>query len=466
MSGDGAWPLDIVGSSVGCLAIALQRAERGRRTRLYLQKGREGGSFHGLHVDGRDLDLGVRLFELDYEDAPAERLPISAFDRDHHNHRPFIDAVAAFIRRFVGDDLRRVEPEMLVAGRRGRCIHFTADLSGLSDLLDAGDRAVMRGQIETILQDPAAKDWRFQPGRPARLDDIGLATASIDNQGALFHERFVHPHCARQTSGWEQTIASERRKLWMALFHPTTVAEALDRRPASFRPYRPFDRARAGLLVERVLEALHRSALIEVVPVGRLARFASHGDTAILDFAETRDGPGRSIEIEADRSILGLTGEELFPAAGLVYAPERIRSGVAWVEMPESEILYWPALLSIHDPAMTILRVSTTSDGAPPGWRIATIETGSEAPDIDAIRTELEAIGVVSSGATARLVKSFHGPAQVAANFDNRARFAMARDGFAQLGWAGTLLGPARRFGFESLNDQIVEALHTAEASC
>jgi hypothetical protein len=466
MTGNAAGTLDIVGSSVGCLATALQLAEQGRGVRLFLQKGREGGGFHGLHVDGRDLDLGVRLFELDYEDAPTERLPLADFDRDRHNHRPFIDSVASFIRRFVGDDLQRVEAEMFVAGRRGRCIHFTTDLTGLPDLLDTGDREAMRAQIEAILRDPAVKDWRFRPGHRARLDGVDLATASIDNHGALFHERLVRPHCARQTSGWAQTIASERRKLWMALFHPLTLAEALDRRPPSFRPYRPFYRARAGLFVERLLEALQCSELVEIVPVGRLMRFATGGDTAILDFAEIGDEAGRSIEIAADRSILGFTGEELFSAAGISYAPERIRSGVAWVEIPESEILYWPTLLSVHDSAMTILRVSTTSDGAPPGWRIATIETGSEAPSLDAIRAELEAIGMVSSGATMRLVKSFHGPAQVAASFDNRALFATAHGGFAQLGWVGTVLGPARRFGFESVNDQIVEALHTAEALC
>lgn len=466
MTGNAAGTLDIVGSSVGCLATALQLAERGRRVRLFLQKGREGGSFHGLQVDGRDLDLGVRLFELDYEDAPAERLPLADFDRDRHNHRPFIDAVASFIRRFIGDDLRRVEAEMLVAGRRGRCIHFTTDLTGLPDLLDTGDREAMRAQIEAILRDPTVKDWRFQPGHQARLDGVDLATASLDNHGALFHERFVRRHCARQTSGWAQTIASERRKLWMALFHPLTLAEALDRRAPSFRPYRPFYRARAGLFIERLLDALHRSALVEIVPVGRLVRFANGGDTAILDFAGIGDAAGRSIEITANQSILGFTGEELFSAAGIAYAPERIRSGVAWVEIPESEILYWPALLSIHDEDISILRVSTTSDGAPQGWRIATIETGSEAPSLEAIRAELEAIGLVSSGATTRLVKSFHGPAQVAATFDNRTRFATALGGFAQLGWNGTVLGPARRFGFESVNDQIVEALHTAEALC
>ncbi|MBV8651825.1 MAG: NAD(P)/FAD-dependent oxidoreductase [Alphaproteobacteria bacterium] len=455
-----------MGSSIGCLAAALLHAERGRRVRLFLQKGREGGSFQGLRLDGRHLDLGVRLFELDYEDRPEERLKLADFDRDRHNHRPFIDAVAAFIRRFIGDELLRVEAEMFAGGRRGRCIHFTTDLSGLPDLLDRRDCETMRAEIEAILRDPREKDWQFRPGHPARLDQIGLATASLDNHGALFHERFVRPHCARQTSGWEQTIASDRRRLWMALFHPVTLAEALDRRPPTFRPYRPFYRARAGLFVERLLEAVQRNALIEIAPVGRLERFARNGDTACLDFADSTGGPGRSLEIAAQRSVLGLTAEELFPAAGIAYAPERIRSGVAWVEIPESEILYWPALLSVHEPEMTTLRISTTSEGGPPGWRIATVETGSEAPSLDAIRCELEAVGIVSSGGSARLLKSFHGPAQTAASFDNRTRFTAARDSFAQLGWAGTVLGPARRFGFDSLNDQLVEALHLAEAQC
>jgi hypothetical protein len=461
-----ARPLDIVGSSIGCIVTALQLAERGRPTRIFLQRGREGGSFHGTHFEGRCLDLGVRLFELDYEDAPAERLPIAEFDRDRNNHRPFIDAVANFIRRFIGNDIERVEPEMFLSGRRGRCIHFTTDLSGLPDLLDSGDRARMREEVAAILADPTAPPWRFRAGRPVQLDDVTLPVASVDNHGVLFHDRLVRAHCARQSPDWEQTIASERRKLWIALFHPTTLAAALNGEASPYRPYRPFYRAPAGLLVERLLEALHHAPLVEIVPIGRLTRFSCRGDVAMLDFAEAGEAPARSIEIAAGGSILGLSGDELFPAAGIAYGPRRIRSGVAWVEIPESEILHWPALLSIHDPAMAILRVSTTSGGAPEGWRIATIETGSEAPHFDALREELAAIGMVRSGGAMRLLKSFHGSAQIAATFDNRARFDVARDAFAARGWAGRVLAPARRFGFESLNDLIVEALHTAEEQC
>lgn len=466
MTSIAARPFDVVGSSVGCLATALQLAERGRAARIFLQKGREGGSFHGLPFEGRCLDLGVRLFELDYEDPPEARLPIAEFDPDRHNHRPFIDAVAGFIRRFVGDDIERVEPEMFLSGRRGRCIHFTTDLTGLPDLLDSDDRARMRAEVGAILADPAPPPSRFKAGRAAKLDEFALPVVSVENHGALFHERLVRMHCARQSSDWEQTVASERRKLWMALFHPVTLADALDRRPSSYRPYRPFYRACAGLLVERLLDALKRTPRVEIVPVGRLMRFSSHGDTATLDFAEAGEAAAQSIDIAADTSILALSGEELFPAAGIAYAPQRIHSGVAWVEVPESEILHWPALLSIHDPAMSILRLSTTSGGAPQGWRIATVETGSEAPGIEAIRTELETIGIVRSSGTVRLVKSFHGPAQIAATFANRALFLAARDAFAALEWTGTVFGPARRFGFESLNDLIVEALYTAEGQC
>jgi hypothetical protein len=458
--------LDIVGSSVGCLATALLLAERGRPVRIFLQPGREGGSFHGMSSAGRHLDLGVRLFELDYEDAPETRLPVARFDRERCNHRSFIDDVAKFIRRFVGPDIERVEPEMLVSGRRGRCIHFTTDLSGLPDLLDRDDRDRMRAQVAAILADPAPPSWRFAAGRVAQLDDIELPQASIDNHGALFHERLVRAHCALQAPDWEQTIASERRKLWMALFHPATLAEALDGKPSSFKPYRPFYRARAGLLVERLVAALQAEPLVEIVAVGRLTKLAIHGTAATLDFAESGATPARALEIAAADSVLGLAGEELFPAAGIAYGPERTRCGVAWVEIPDADILSWPALLSIHDPAMTILRISTTNGGAPAGWRIATVETGSAAPDIDAIRRELETMGIVRSGSTMRLLTSFHGPAQTAATFRNRAAFQAARDAFAALGWPGIVLGPARRFGFESLNDLIVEALFLAETSC
>src|SRR5262245_5851331 len=128
-------PLDIVGGSVGCLVAALTAARGGRSVRLYMNPARAGGSFAGLAIRQRRLNLGVRLFELDYEDSAETRRPISTFDPERDNHRPFIDAVAATLRDLLADDLvPATTPELWLSGRRGQCIHFTADVSQLSNL--------------------------------------------------------------------------------------------------------------------------------------------------------------------------------------------------------------------------------------------------------------------------------------------------------------------------------------------
>ncbi len=61
--------LTVVGGSIAALVAADAAARAGRSVDLLLPARGVGGGFRPLEVDGRRLDLGVRLLELDREDA-------------------------------------------------------------------------------------------------------------------------------------------------------------------------------------------------------------------------------------------------------------------------------------------------------------------------------------------------------------------------------------------------------------
>ena len=79
--------LTIIGGSVAGLVAALEAGRRGQAVDLYLDPSHIGGSFAGIEANGRRLDIGSRLFELDYENAEAQTLPIALLDPARHRRR-------------------------------------------------------------------------------------------------------------------------------------------------------------------------------------------------------------------------------------------------------------------------------------------------------------------------------------------------------------------------------------------
>ena len=68
-------PLVVVGGSIASLVAADAALRKGRDVELILPRSGVGGGFRPLQVDGRRLDIGVRLLEIDREDASTAAAP-------------------------------------------------------------------------------------------------------------------------------------------------------------------------------------------------------------------------------------------------------------------------------------------------------------------------------------------------------------------------------------------------------
>ena len=432
----------IVGGTVAALVAALSAACRGCQVALYVDPARIGGSFAGVVAGQRRLDLGPRLFELDYEGSAPR--PISAFDPENGNHRPVIHAVATFIRSILGDDLRpAAEPEMWIGGGRTRCPLMTADLSSLPGALSAEDRAC-------ILTD----------ARTTALADATLEQASIDQHGPRLHALLIAPVCAKQHRGWPDLPAADRRKLWAALFHPATVTQAFAGRPIDFRPHRPVATTRthqAHPFVDRLMQAVRAQPHIAVLPAGPLTGVeAAPSGCLALRFGS------HAIRVPAEGCAIGAPPDQVFRAAGTAWRPDRMVASIMWLEVPDHAVRHAPSTLMIAEPAMRVLRISNA--GSIGGHTTFAVEFGAGRPCGAEASSALRSTGLVGIDAVVRLVHAVSAPGAPVASCGNRATFQAAA---AQVGdWGVDLLAGARRFGFDSLNDQIADGLHFGECRC
>ncbi|HET6691432.1 MAG TPA: hypothetical protein VFG74_11270, partial [Miltoncostaeaceae bacterium] len=101
-----AEPLTVVGGSIAALVAADARLRGGGAVDLLLPRRGVAGGFAPLEVKGRRLGLGVRLLEIDREDAAAPP-PLDDYVAGPSGHVPFVRTLAEWTRALAGDRLRR-----------------------------------------------------------------------------------------------------------------------------------------------------------------------------------------------------------------------------------------------------------------------------------------------------------------------------------------------------------------------
>ena len=202
------------------------------------------GGFAPLEVKGRRLGLGVRLLEIDREDAGTPP-PLADYVAGPSGHVPFVRTVAEWTRELAGDGLREADGlAMVTGGRLVDDIYFTVNLDGLRAALPAAEAD------RTAAEAADARRLDGDAGVLGAGHDLGALTlddASRRNHGAAFHERFIAAMCRKIHPGGAAAVpAALRRKVWMPLFHPRTLEAAAAGRPTGYRPRRPFHTVEPG----------------------------------------------------------------------------------------------------------------------------------------------------------------------------------------------------------------------------
>ena len=451
----------VVGGTVAALAAADALAAAGRPVRLLLPQRGVGGGFLPLERGGRRLELGMRVLELHYE-GTGDPPPLAAYRPDDEGHRPFVALVDAWVRDLVGADavVPVEEPASWMGGRLGPEVLLSSDLSRAAELVGTDDARLVAEQAARAALEHGDAGW-LAGGESSRLAAVGFDEASLHQHGDRFHELFLAPFTAKiRPGGGADVLASLRRKLWVPLFWPRTVAEAFAGQPVGFVPERPLTVVRPGGMgpVLRALLDRLRERQVPVETYDRLTGVAPEGSAVRLTFADGR-------EETASRPVLGVSAGELFAAAGAEYAPDRLRSVLAWVGVREDDLGTLPGFVHVLDPDVPAYRV-TPGERGDDGVRVVCVELAHDVPAEDAAATAvavLRATGLLREGAGGTDLGVFSGPTFTDPTAANVARHAAALTAWRDLGADALVVGGAESFGADSFNEQVLQGLHAAE---
>ena len=135
---------------------------------------------------------------------------------------------------------------------------------------------------------------------------------------------------------------------------------------------------------------------------------------------------------------------------------------MVWVDVAEGEVDRDLSTLTICDPTLPVLRISNV--GTTAGRHCFSVEFGQLPPRLDTAVAVLRQAGVLRASGSVELIHQVTGRAQVAPTLANKRRFEEAQTCLAA--FKGVRLGGLRRFLFDSLNDQIMDAMFFGATRC
>jgi hypothetical protein len=453
----------VVGGSVAALVTADALAALGEDVRLLLPERGVGGGFAAIERGGRVLELGVRLLELGYEDADPTVPPLHDYRPALGAHRRYAPLVERWVLDLLGDRVAEVErPRMFFDGRVVDDLYFTTDPLALREALSMPERAVIAAEAGAARAAAGSDAGLLDPSAAAALAGLSAGEASRRNHGPTFHKRFIAPIADKLVPGGaEDVLATYRRKIWVPLFWPGTLAQACGEGNVAFSPVRPFHTVTptgcCGLVDAILVRLRERGVRVEVA--GRLEQLAAGRDgTVELRFS----GAG---SIRAEHPVLGSGPAELFTAAGAEYEPAQARSVICWVEALPQDLRWAPSLLNIVDPEIPALRVSSGGRGAA-GTHLLTVEMRHDLAQDAIAPAALESLkrtDLLTPGAEVHVVMSAAAPTFPLPTADSVAQFASAQRTLAALQLNAEIVGGAADFGADALGEQIVQGLRAAE---
>jgi hypothetical protein len=452
----------VVGGTMAALVAADAIAAQGRPVRLLVPERGVGGGFAAMRRDGRTLELGVRLLELDFEDTESSSPPLDDYVAGTTTARPWARLIGDWVRELAGDGLREIaRPEMVLDGRRVDDVLFTVDLSGLAKALGAAEREQMLSEVRAALATNGDDAGVLAPHAADRFADMTLEEASLANHGATFHQRIIAPLCDKVIAGGAAAVCAPlRRKVWAPLFYPRTLAQALNGEPIDFRPARSFHTISpdgCGALVDLLLTRLRARPTASVETAGDLQGVAAADGTVTLSFSD-------HAPITVRRPILALSADALFAATGIPYAVQRITTAIAWLEVDAPDAASVPELAHVLDPANPVLRVSRGGAGAP-SRALLTVELRHDA-DPETLGTAahdgLIAAGLLEDGVATDTVMAARRPTFPVPDANTLTAFATAREHFDALGLDVELAGGGLDVTADTLNDQLLQGLRAS----
>ncbi len=454
--------LTIVGGALSGAVAALSAARAGCRVEYWIPDKGPTGGFGGLEIDGRRVDLGARMLELNAFEGPA---PAVAGYRPGDPVRPFLPHVRRFVQEIA-------QPEGLrSAGEALWCVGGVYCPDMISSLNLGPLRQVMpQATVEAIIQETRAIAGNSDPGlpvlRPGTMVDLSTISAGFatdTNHGPTLQRHLIEPWAEKLLPGrWREIPADLRHKIWLPLFWPGTIAASLSGGREQARPSLTYEHPAGdfGSWIRKLMICLQAENSLSIMRYRGLRSDPADPRQCILTSRQGADVPCTL----GQNTVLAITPEEVcrLGEEGAASLLDTMPLGLSWFETPQTNVRREAAFISILDPGTPVTRVSFEGADIPEGRKVLTVEHGLPA---DTIPEDLEAWGVVDNARGLHHLKTLTARL-VAPTMGNRERVMAAVRNLQAAGGTPVILGSARRLGQDLFNEHIAQGLAIAARVC
>ena len=220
----------IVGSSLTGLVAALELAKQKQTVLLISPSAMPGGHFAGVLAMGRRFDVGMVIMELTSFNAD-KGADLRTYDLNVRNDvGRFFPIIKTYIEKYV-DLVLTPRPKTFF---RGQCYDdfFLTNSFEVLGALSAGEREIVRSELEGLLQPDNQLHARFKSRERERFLEASFSAVSKANHGSTIHHLFVEPFLRKVlNTGSESISALAHRLCWLPLYYPETLLSQFGNTP-------------------------------------------------------------------------------------------------------------------------------------------------------------------------------------------------------------------------------------------
>ncbi|HAF44188.1 MAG TPA: hypothetical protein DCK83_04390 [Gallionellaceae bacterium] len=450
----------LIGNNFAVLVGAYELARRGIRVNLLTDNKPLGGHFAGIHIGGRDFDVGMVMLEKRMQDSSSSDL--RTYGASMRNDWTRFGGMAA---RWLDEqeNLRRVPtPTCLVRGR------IVPDylISNRLDVFVGGD---VSGPAPLSCDDEHHASHKTTS---TAYDALSYAEAAKLNHGEALHARFIEPYIRKSLGVTSNSfLARYHRAAWVPLYYPETLSGALAGEPTLAEyPFWTTHNGFVGQLVKNLLGELENQTNVTLVDRTVISLQWEGGQwNAAVDGGEMWSGEQLALGLTPARAhaLLGTTP----PVHGLSASVTLL---FAIVRANAIGRAHGCLMVVDEDYAAYRLTDQDTLAGINPEWHRVVVEVRTEQlakqyPQLDAeaaLEKELRLLMAVDSedGNAVQVLKCIAVPNALGLpTVSVVTELRSANASFSEVTRGAALTGGLLGYGVSSFNDQLIQGLKIAE---
>ena len=258
----------ICGNNVASLVAARKLLNQGHSVTILSPSAAPGGFFKGYEFCGARVDIGMVLVEFDTLNRDANASLTGYSPSRKNDSGRFVSIIRQYFDE-LGVQVNEVStPKMFFDGAYHEDFLMANRLGSLDHLKESEKQNVLQEVCE-IMDDPKLKQYHAsRKSEEPLFTQESVEAISLANHGQTFHEKFMEPFSLKLTNlPTSKFLGHYHRVLWLPLFYPETIREALETQSDVLKPT-AFHCPKAGsvkVLVDRIVNQIEAHPTLQTI---------------------------------------------------------------------------------------------------------------------------------------------------------------------------------------------------------